>query len=44
MQEKYTDMTNDNKWLHRIANECAETNSLLKVMIQKQAEILKKLS
>jgi len=31
--EKYTDLTNDNKWLHRIANECAETNSLLKTLI-----------
>jgi len=31
--EKYNDMKSDNEWLHRIANECAETNSLLKTLI-----------
>jgi hypothetical protein len=33
MAEKYTDMKSDNVWLHRIANETAETNTLLKALI-----------
>ena len=35
---KYNDLTNDNKWLHRIANETAETNSLLKTLIELYVE------
>ena len=31
--DKYTDLTNDNKWLHRIANETAKTNDLLSQLI-----------
>jgi len=30
---KYTDMKADNVWLHRIANETAETNYLLRKLI-----------
>jgi hypothetical protein len=30
---KYNDMTNDNVWLHRIANETARTNALLSQLI-----------
>jgi hypothetical protein len=43
MDEKYTDMKSDNVWLHRIANECAETNSLLKQMMSQQSALLKKI-
>ena len=31
---KYNDMQADNVWLHRIANETAETNFLLKKLIE----------
>ena len=31
--EKYNDLTNDNVWLHRIANETAKTNALLSQLI-----------
>ena len=34
ISEKYTDLTNDNKWLHRIANETAKTNALLQQLIE----------
>ena len=43
MAEKYNDMKSDNVWLHRIANESAETNSLLKQMISQQSALLKKI-
>ena len=31
--DKYNDHTNDNVWLHRIANETAKTNALLSQLI-----------
>jgi len=33
-KEKYTEPKPDNIWLKTIANECAETNTLLKALIQ----------
>jgi len=32
---RYTDMKADNIWLQRIANECAETNMLLRKLVDK---------
>jgi hypothetical protein len=33
IREKFNDETNDNVWLHRIANETAKTNTLLSQLI-----------
>lgn len=38
MIEKYTDMKADNVWLHRIANESAETNRLLRRLIENTSQ------